>query len=131
MSYLKRKEIVDILNERKGKLKFHIKFRNGNQRIYINNMKTEYYAGGHGYEKSSSVISMLINDLLGAMNYKNAYTGSRSGIRMLSNGIGIDAVINALENIGSHLEFIYYGDSFDVYELDLSKYLERINNDNR
>lgn len=129
MSYLKRKEIVDILNERKGKLKFHIKFKNGNARVIINGEKTKYYAGGYGYDKASSAISELINDLLGAMNYKNSYTGSRYGIRMLSNGIGIDAVINALETIGSYLELIYLGDDFNVYELDLSKYLERINNE--
>ena len=128
MSYLKKEDIVEILNINKGKLKFHIKFRNGNQRIIINGEKTKYYAGGYGYDKASSVVSELINDLLGAMDYRNAYTGSRSGIRMLSNGIGIDAVINALDAIGSNFDIIYFGDDCDVYELDLSKYLERINN---
>jgi len=128
MSYLNREDIIGILNLKKGKLKFHTKFRNGNPRIYINSMKTKYYAGGSGYEKSSSVIAMLINDLLGSIDYKNAYTGSRSGIRMLNSGIGIDTVINALDTIGAKLVIVYCGDDFDVYELDLSNQLERINN---
>jgi len=131
MSYLKKEDIIEMLNINKGKLKFHIKFRNGNVRIVINNEKTKYYAGGYGYDKASSAVSELINDLLGEMDYRNAYTGSRSGIRMLSNGIGIDAVINALDAIGSKLDIVYIGDDFNVYELDLSNYLEKINNDNR
>ena len=40
MSYLKKEDIVEILNINKGKLKFHIKFRNGNPRIIINGEKT-------------------------------------------------------------------------------------------
>ena len=50
--------------------KFEIIFSNsGVARIYINDRKTKYNADGYGYDKTSSVIASMVNDLIGEQPY--------------------------------------------------------------
>lgn len=60
--------LKEVFNEygRNKEFKFEILFSNsGVARIYINDRKTKYVAGGYGYDKVSSVIATMINDLIG------------------------------------------------------------------
>jgi len=98
--------------------KFHIKYTNSGCRIYINESKTKYYVGGWGFDKESSVIAEMVNDLIGTKDYGAMYTGAYTGERLLSYGLGFESVKNALEYIGVKLEKIYSGDNFDVYYID-------------
>jgi len=103
------------------KFKFHIKFGNtGVARIWINDIKTKYYVSGYGYDKESAVIAKMINDLIGSQDYGNCYTGGIKGKRMLSHGIGFEAVKYAFEYIGGKLEMLYWSKDIYVYEIDFT-----------
>jgi len=111
--------IKELFNKELKDFKFHIKYTNSGCRIWIGSNKTKYYAGGYGYDKESSVLAKMINDLIGKKNYGNAYTGRFNiGKRFLSSGIGFEAIKQALNNIGIKLEKVYNGYDFDLYYID-------------
>ena len=57
--------------------KFEIIFSNsGVARIFINDKKTKYKASGYGYDKVSSVIASMINDLIEKQPYNSEIYGN-------------------------------------------------------
>lgn len=106
--------------------KFEIIFSNsGVARIFIGNRKTKYFANGYGYDKESSVIANMINDLIGKQAYnKNIYGNScnyshnieTTGI--LCGGTGFGSIKESFESIeGFKLTQIYSGVNSSVYEV--------------
>ena len=85
--------------------KFEIIFSNsGTARIYINDRKTKYTASGYGYDKVSSVIASMINDLIG----KHLYD--------------FDSIKKSFESIaGNELNQIYSGKNSNVYEIKFNQ----------
>lgn len=60
---ISKKEFLNILIDRK-KIMFDIRYsRNGVARLYCNNYKTSYKAGGSGYDKSNHILRSLYDDL--------------------------------------------------------------------
>lgn len=116
MKYLKRKDVIEKFNNQT--LIFSVKKnKSGTYRVYVDNTPTIYHASGGGYDKESSAIAELINDLIGAQDYKNAYTGKRRGKRYISNGIGVRAVKEALKVIGVKLELVEENTKERIYSL--------------
>ena len=105
MRYITKKEIKDFIKKNKV-IVFEVRRgRTGCHRIYIDGKPTVYYAGGGGYDKTSAVISTLINDIVGKRDYGNVYTGRRGGgARYISDGIGVSALKDAFAAIGGKLE---------------------------
>ena len=97
--------------------KFEIAYsRNGVARIYINDIKTKYSALGYGYDKESTVLSNMINDLIGTQNYDSNIYGNRNGL--LSYGVGFESIKKSFESIeGNKLNCLYYGVNSNVYEI--------------
>lgn len=98
--------------------KFEITYsKSGVARIYLgSNRKTKYFASGYGYDKESSVIATMINDLLGEQNYNPNIYGNRNGF--LSGGTGLSSIKESFESIeGYKLNKIYSGVNSDVYEI--------------
>ena len=96
--------------------KFEINFSNsGVARIWINDRKTKYSASGYGYDKVSTVISNMINDLIGAQEYNQNIYGNRNGL--LSYGVGFGSIADSFKSIGGELKQIYSGKDSNVYEI--------------
>jgi hypothetical protein len=97
--------------------KFEINFsKSGVARIYLGGRKTVYYAGGYGYDKTSSVIALMINDLIGEQNYNKDVYGNSDGL--LSGGTGFSSIKDSFESItGNKLTQIYNGLNSIVYEV--------------
>lgn len=97
--------------------KFEIIFSNsGVARIYIGDRKTEYSAGGYGYEKTSAVIAKMINDLIGSQNYSPETYGNMDGL--LSPGTSFEAIQRSFESIqGNKLDQIYSGKNSNIYQI--------------
>lgn len=97
--------------------KFEIIFsNNGVARIYVGDRKTSYYANGYGYDKTSAVIAVMINDLLGLQNYNPEVYGNRNGL--LSSGTGFESIKNSFESIqGNKLDCIYSGKNSNIYQI--------------
>lgn len=114
------KEVFNQYNWDKG-FKFEIIFSKSNvARIYINNRKTKYTAGGYGYDKISSVIATMINDLIGTQPYNLDVYGNRNGF--LSHGTGFESIQESFESIeGNELKQIYSGLNSNVYEIKFIK----------
>src|SRR5574344_90408 len=80
--------------------KFEIIFSNsGVARIYINDRKTKYTAAGYGYDKISSVIASMVNDLIGKQPYNFEIYGNTGNYRkegetefLLSSGVGFSSI---------------------------------------
>lgn len=90
---------------------------NGTARIYINDRKTKYVANGYGYDKESSVIATMINDLIGEQSYDVNVYGNYKGF--LSAGTGFDSIKNSFESANPNYSLIklYSGKSSNVYEI--------------
>lgn len=97
--------------------KFEIIFSKSSvARIYINDRKTNYTAGGYGYDKISSVISKMINDLVGVQSYNKEIYGNTSG--MLDAGTGFDSIKNSFESVpGNKLTKLYSGKDSIIFEV--------------
>ena len=111
------KEVFSDYGWNKG-FKFEINFsRQSVARIYISDRKTKYYAGGYGYDKESSVIALMINDLIGARPYNENIYGNRNGF--LSGGVGFWSIKDSFESLGDGftLNKIYCGKYSDVYNI--------------
>ena len=110
------KEVFNQYGWNKG-FKFEIIYsRSGVARIYINDRKTKYSASGYGYDKESTVLSNMINDLVGAKSYDSNIYGNRNGL--LSYGVGFDSIKKSFESIeGNKLIKLYSGLKSDVYEI--------------
>jgi len=103
------------------KFKFHIKYgTTGVARIWINDRKTKYFVNGYGYDKESSVIAEMINDLISFKDYGDYYTGGGTGERLISHGIGFDSLKGAFEYIGGKLEKLYWCNDIYVYEINFT-----------
>jgi hypothetical protein len=95
--------------------KFEITFT-GTTRIWLCDRKTKYTASGYGYDKESSVIAHLINDLIGLQDYDAKEYGNYKGF--LSGGTGFDAIKSSFESVtGNKLERLYTGKNSNVYSI--------------
>ena len=110
--------------------KFEIIFSNsGVARIYINDIKTKYKASGYGYDKVSSVIASMINDLVGAQPYNFEIYGNSGNYKKegetefhLSGGVGFSSIKESFESIaGNKLNQIYSGKKSDIYEIKFNQ----------
>ena len=87
--------------------KFEIIFSNsGVARIFINDIKTKYTASGYGYDKISSVIATMINDLIGKQPYNFEIYGNSGNYKeegetvfLLSGGVGFGSIKESFESI--------------------------------
>ena len=110
--------------------KFEIIFSNsGVARIFINDRKTKYTATGYGYDKISSVIATMINDLIGKQPYNFEIYGNTGNYKKegemefyLSGGVGFDSIKKSFESIkGNILNQIYSGKNSNVYEIKFNQ----------
>lgn len=97
--------------------KFEIVYsKNGVARIYAGDRKTKYTAGGYGYDKKSSVLATMINDLIGKQPYNENIYGNRTGF--LSGGVGFSSIKESFESVnGFKLDEIYSGFNGQVFEI--------------
>ena len=101
-------------------IKFEVVYSNkGVARIYIENRKTKYNAGGYGYCKESSVIAEMVNDLIEIQAYNPKVYGNINGL-LSQGGVGVSSLQKSLKSIGVNLEQIYSGKDSNVFRLDLS-----------
>ena len=112
--------------------KFEIIFSNsGVARIYINDRKTKYNASGFGYDKTSSVIASMVNDLIGLQPYTSDIYGNSGNYKKegetefyLSGGVGFGSIKESFESItGNELNQIYSGKNSNVYEIKFNQEL--------
>ena len=110
--------------------KFEIIFSNsGVARIYINDRKTKYNASGYGYDKVSSVIASMVNDLIGEQPYNSEIYGNSGNYKKegetefhLSGGVGFGSIKDSFESItGNELNQIYSGKNSDIYEIKFNQ----------
>ena len=106
--------------------KFEIIFSNsGVARIYINDKKTKYTAAGYGYDKTSSVIASMVNDLIGLQPYNFEIYGNSGNYKKegetefyLSSGVNFDSIKKSFESIaGNELNQIYSGKNSNIFEI--------------
>jgi len=92
----------------------------GVARIYIGDRKTKYYAGGYGYDKESTVIAQMINDLtIDDCKYNMDIYGN-SG-KKLSHDVGFTPIKASFESKrGNKLDKIYSGRDSDVYSIKIN-----------
>ena len=110
--------------------KFEIIFSNsGTARIYINDRKTKYTATGYGYDKISSVLASMINDLIGEQPYNSTIYGNSGNYKKenetefyLSSGVGFSSIKDSFESIeGNSLNQIYSGKNSNIYEIKFNQ----------
>lgn len=110
--------------------KFEIIFSNsGVARIYINDRKTKYNATGYDYDKISSVIATMVNDLIGKQPYSSTIYGNTGKYKKegetefyLSSGVGFNSIKNSFESIeGNSLNQIYSGKNSNIYEIKFNQ----------
>ena len=110
--------------------KFEIIFSNsGVARIFINDKKTKYKAVGYGYDKTSSVIASMINDLIGEQPYNPTIYGNSGNYKKegetefyLSSGVNFDSIKKSFESIsGNELNQIYSGKNSNIYEIKFNQ----------
>ena len=110
--------------------KFEIVFSNsGAARIYINDRKTKYNVAGYGYDKTSSVIASMVNDLLGGQPYNFEIYGNSGNYKKegetefyLSSGVNFDSIKKSFESIsGNELNQIYSGKNSNIYEIKFNQ----------
>ena len=111
--------------------KFEIIFSNsGVARIYINDIKTKYKASGYGYDKVSSVIASMLNDLVGVQPYNPTIYGNNGNYKkegemefyLSSGGVGFDSIKKSFESIsGNELNQIYSGKNSNIYEIKFNQ----------
>ena len=110
--------------------KFEIVYsNNGVARIYINDKKTKYKAAGYGYDKVSSVIASMINDLIEKQPYNSEIYGNTGNYKKegetefhLSGGVGFSSIKESFESIaGNELNQIYSGKNSNIYEIKFNQ----------
>ena len=110
--------------------KFEIIFSNsGAARIFINDKKTIYKAAGYGYDKTSSVIASMVNDLINLQPYNPTIYGNSGYYKKegetvfhLSSGVNFDSIKKSFESIaGNELTQIYSGKNSNVYEIKFNQ----------
>ena len=110
--------------------KFEIIFSNsGVARIYINDRKTKYNANGYGYDKTSSVIASMVNDLIGLQPYNFEIYGNSGNYKKegetefyLSGGVGFSSIKDSFESIsGNELNSIYSGKNSSIFEIKFNQ----------
>ena len=111
------KEVFNNYGWSKG-FKFEILYsKSGVARIYLGSRKTNYKASGYGYDKESTVLSNMINDLLGNQSYNSNIYGNKNGL--LSYGVGFSSIKDSFESVaGYKLNKIYSGVNSDIYEIN-------------
>lgn len=124
---MKQFNIKEVFNEYGWKtgFKFHIKWNNsGGARVYVNDRPTKYKAGGYGYDKESSCIASMVNDLIGDQPYNSEIYGNSGNynkdksLHHLSGGVGFDSIQDSFQSLeGAKLTKLYWGDCFNVYEI--------------
>lgn len=114
------KEVIKEMPEHWNNFKFEITFsKSGVTRIFINDRKTKYNAGGYGYDKISTVLSNMINDILGVQDYNSNIYGNRNGL--LSYGVGFSSTKESFESLKDcKLNQIYSGLNSNIYEITFS-----------
>ena len=110
--------------------KFEIIFSNsGVARIYINDKKTKYKAAGYGYDKTSTVLAKMINDLIGEQPYNPTIYGNSGNYKKegetefhLSGGVGFSSIKESFESIsGNELNQIYSGKNSSIFEIKFNQ----------
>ena len=117
------KEVMKKMPEHWNNSKFEIVFsKSGVARIYINDRKTKYNAGGYGYDKISTVIPNMINDIINIQDYDSNIYGNRNGL--LSYGVGFSSTKESFESLkGCRLNEIYSGLNSLVYDITFNSEL--------
>ena len=117
------KEVMKKMPEHWNNFKFEIVFsKSGVARIYINDRKTKYNAGGYGYDKISTVIPNMINDIINIQDYDSNIYGNRNGL--LSYGVGFSSTKESFESLkGCRLNEIYSGLNSLVYDITFNSEL--------
>ena len=124
-----KKQFTDGYGWEKG-FKFEIIFSNsGVARIYINDRKTKYNATGYGYDKTSSVIASMVNDLIGNQPYNFEIYGNSGNYKKegetefyLSGGVGFSSIKDSFESIlGNELTQIYSSKNSNIYEIKFNQ----------
>ena len=86
--------------------KFHTtRSKSGVVRIFLNDRRTEYKAGGGGYDKVSSVVALMINDIMGddIVSY---------------NGVGFNQIRDEFTRLrGASLDVLYTHGSTIIYHI--------------
>lgn len=105
--------------------KFEVVYsNNGVARVYIGDRKTRYSVGGYGYDKESSVIAQMINDLIGKQKYSKDiygntcnYSSNTEESGTLCGGTGFSSIKDSFESLGDGftLDRIYSGKTSYVY----------------
>lgn len=104
----------------KDGFKFEITYTNSTARVWIGDRMTKYKAGGYGYCKESTVLSNMINDLIGEQPYNSEVYGNRNGL--LSYGVGFDSIKSSFESIeGNKLNKLYSSKNSYIYEIVFAK----------
>ena len=119
------KEVFKGYNWDKG-FKFHIKWSNsGIARIFINDRPTRYKVSGYGYDKESSVLATMINDLIDTQPYdpeiygnSGNYNKDKSLYHLSQGGVGFSSIQESFQSLeGAKLTKLYSGSDFNVYEI--------------
>ena len=118
------KKVYNEFNNRNywSDFKFEVIYSNsGVARIYINDSKTSYTAGGYGYDKESAVIASMINDItINNCKYNKKHYGN-NGKKLSCSGVGFSSIQTSFNSKrGCKLEKIYSGFNSDVYEIKIS-----------
>ena len=124
---MKQFNIKEVFEEYGWKFgfKFHIKFSNaGIAKIWINDRPTKYKATGYGYDKVSTVIAAMINDLIGTQPYNKEIYGNSGNydkaesLHILSGGVGFSSLKESFKSVeGAKIEQLYWADDISVYEI--------------
>jgi len=122
-------QIIDLMEYRKS-LKFDVRYSNqGVARIYINEYETPIYAGGYGYDKTSTVLASLLN----LLTKKDVIKRQRKAMKtyalscthkngLFSGGVGTSAIIESVNSLnGCELKEVYWNDVLSVFELTVSE----------
>lgn len=121
---LKEIYIKDEFSNRKYWMSFKFEViysSNSVARIYINDRKTKYSAGGYGYDKESAVIASMINDLtVNDCKYNKKHYGN-NGKKLSQGGVGFSSIQKCFNSKqGCFIKKIYSGLKSDIYEIKIS-----------
>ena len=108
-----------------AEFKFSIEYSKSEiARIYIGDRKTKYHVSGYGYDKESTVISLMINDITIKNCKYNKKLYGNNGKKLSQGGVGFNVISQSFNaKQGCFLKKIYYGVNYDIYQIKINKKL--------